>query len=322
MMLLTSLVSLTMVLWLHAAPGADAYAQRLRYQAPNAAAYLHNTQSKIVAISLPNISFVGEAANPLLRPTTAEAWFVRQSNKDRVLLQLRPGNSWLPPEMTFQTLSRWPLVVHGFESAGGRTIFPVPVIVAYIVPDVKGATCDDSCVSALDGVCSDPLWQRSSYSPDVTGIPECGEGTDCTDCGGMERAGTLEICSDTCRSAQDGVCDDGRGTGLCADGMNPMNVLPDVPNGLRLIFSFAGTDCVDCGPHRPAESPQLVTSQSEAQDLPQTWTMKQDAKLAVCTAALVAITLVVGLLVGVRYRTVGESASLISMDALGVEAGL
>jgi hypothetical protein len=223
MMLLTSLVALTMLVCLHAVRGATAGAQRLRYQAPNAAVYLHNTQSKIVAISLPNTSFVGEAANPLLRPTTAQAWFVRQLNNDRVLLQLRPGHSWLPPEMTFQTLSRWPLVVHGFESAGGRTIFPVPVTVAYIVPDVKGTTCDDSCISAFDGICSDPLW-RSSYSLDVVGVPKCGEGTDCTDCGGIERAGTLEVCSDTCRSSQDGVCDDVRGTGLCADGINPVNV--------------------------------------------------------------------------------------------------
>jgi hypothetical protein len=70
------------------------------------------------------------------------------------------------------------------------------------------------------------------------------------------------------------------------------------------------------------KSSQLVISQSEAQGPPQTWTIGHHAKLAVCTAALLAIAFVVGLLVGVSYKTVSESATLTDREDLVDQAQL
>lgn len=56
---------------------------------------------------------------------------------------------------------------------------------------------------------------------------------------------SLEYCADTCSSAGDGVCDDGRdAAGACA----------------------LGTDCTDCGPYAPAEasSPYRITGTTGA----------------------------------------------------------
>ena len=67
-------------------------------------------------------------------------------------------------------------------------------------------------------------------------VSACVRGTDCTDCGGVDAivdyskpppAGSgVEVCSNTCAYARDGVCDDPRGENYCA----------------------LGTDCQDCGP--------------------------------------------------------------------------
>lgn len=67
-------------------------------------------------------------------------------------------------------------------------------------------------------------------------VSACVEGTDCTDCGGVDAqidyskplppGSSIEPCSNTCVYARDGVCDDPRGENYCA----------------------AGTDCQDCGP--------------------------------------------------------------------------
>jgi hypothetical protein len=64
-------------------------------------------------------------------------------------------------------------------------------------------------------------------------VSACLEGTDCTDCGGVDAIidyskpdGTFETCTNTCPYARDGICDDPRGASYCA----------------------LGTDCQDCGP--------------------------------------------------------------------------
>jgi hypothetical protein len=67
-------------------------------------------------------------------------------------------------------------------------------------------------------------------------VSACVEGTDCTDCGGVDAmidyskplppGSDIESCTNTCVYARDGVCDDPRGENYCA----------------------IGTDCQDCGP--------------------------------------------------------------------------
>lgn len=67
-------------------------------------------------------------------------------------------------------------------------------------------------------------------------VSACVEGTDCTDCGGVDAIIDytkpldpelgIEVCSNTCIYPRDGVCDDPRGTKYCE----------------------LGTDCQDCGP--------------------------------------------------------------------------
>jgi hypothetical protein len=67
-------------------------------------------------------------------------------------------------------------------------------------------------------------------------VAPCVKGTDCTDCGGVDKlidyskplppGSTLSNCSNTCAYARDGVCDDPRGDSLCV----------------------LGSDCQDCGP--------------------------------------------------------------------------
>ena len=67
-------------------------------------------------------------------------------------------------------------------------------------------------------------------------VSACLEGTDCTDCGGVDAIvdysrpgnsdGSFETCTNTCPYARDGICDDPRGASYCA----------------------LGTDCQDCGP--------------------------------------------------------------------------
>ena len=76
-------------------------------------------------------------------------------------------------------------------------------------------------------------------------VSACVEGTDCTDCGGVdaivdyskvpEPDSGIEACVNTCPYARDGVCDDPRGANYCK----------------------LGTDCQDCGPveyNSPRES--------------------------------------------------------------------
>jgi hypothetical protein len=64
-------------------------------------------------------------------------------------------------------------------------------------------------------------------------VSACLEGTDCTDCGGVDAIvdyarpdDSFETCTNSCPYARDGICDDPRGASYCA----------------------LGTDCQDCGP--------------------------------------------------------------------------
>jgi hypothetical protein len=67
-------------------------------------------------------------------------------------------------------------------------------------------------------------------------VSACVQGTDCTDCGGVDAiidytkipdpASGVETCTNTCAYARDGVCDDPRGANYCK----------------------LGEDCEDCGP--------------------------------------------------------------------------
>jgi len=72
---------------------------------------------------------------------------------------------------------------------------------------------------------------------DAYRVSACVEGTDCTDCGGVDAIidwsqavnnpdSGVEACTNTCVYARDGVCDDPRGANYCK----------------------IGTDCQDCGP--------------------------------------------------------------------------
>jgi len=164
--------------------------------------------------------------------------------------------------------------VSSIDTGAGEVIFNEPITVGYIVKDREGVTCDDSCEFAFDGVCDDGTEPNDQYyyehynnymDDDLGGFygePEdwdgdgvaygvayddyymenedyqvsaCVEGTDCTDCGGVDAiidytkpldpSLGLESCTNTCIYPRDGVCDDPRGTKYCE----------------------LGTDCQDCG---------------------------------------------------------------------------
>lgn len=174
-----------------------------------------NTQSKIVRISNKYFPTGDTNFKPLIRPTLPDAWMVFGKPHNHVLqLKLNPDWSWLPGDMTFQTISKWPLQLHGYEQDGTTVSFERPITMGYIIPDLDGVTCDDSCAQAFDGICM----ERRGLDDDSVEYPQCDRGTDCTDCGGVGSVDVEVTCSNTCRSAHDDVCDDSRGTGLCADG--------------------------------------------------------------------------------------------------------
>jgi hypothetical protein len=164
--------------------------------------------------------------------------------------------------------------ISSIDTGAGEVTFAEPITVGYIVKDREGVTCDDSCEFAFDGVCDDGTEPNDQYyyqnynnymDDDLGGFygePEdadgdgvaygvayddyymenedyqvsaCVEGTDCTDCGGVDAvpdyskpldpASGLVSCTNTCIYPRDGVCDDPRGTKYCE----------------------LGTDCQDCG---------------------------------------------------------------------------
>lgn len=169
-----------------------------------------------------------------------------------------------------------PLQVTGIDSGAGEVVFDEPITVGFIVKDREGVVCDDSCEFAFDGVCDDGTESEYYYyyanygyymDDDLGGyygeaegeayggeesygyayddyympddgykVSACVEGTDCTDCGGVDAIvdyaaivadpeSGVEACVNTCPYARDGVCDDPRGANYCK----------------------LGTDCQDCG---------------------------------------------------------------------------
>lgn len=168
------------------------------------------------------------------------------------------------------------LQVSSIDTGAGEITFDEPITIGFIVKDREGVTCDDSCEFAFDGVCDDGTEPNDQYyykenrryqdddmggfygeAEDVDGdgevyggvnyddyymanedyeVSACVEGTDCTDCGGVDAIVDytkpldpelgLTSCSNTCIYPRDGVCDDPRGTKYCE----------------------LGTDCQDCGP--------------------------------------------------------------------------
>jgi hypothetical protein len=98
--------------------------------------------------------------------------------------------------------------------------------------------CTHTCEFADDGECDDG-GPESDYD-------YCDLGTDCNDCGPRDLDGDpgpdpgpdpdAWICSDRCRYADDGMCDDGG------------------PGSEYSLCAF-GTDCADCGARDPADAP-------------------------------------------------------------------
>jgi hypothetical protein len=61
----------------------------------------------------------------------------------------------------------------------------------------------------------------------------CVRGTDCTDCGGVEKVVSDKICTNDCVYAMDGVCDDPRGFGYCALGESVLSACVSSDPALR-----------------------------------------------------------------------------------------
>lgn len=232
----------------------------------------HESQSKLIVIE--GSGFTNAADTKItLRPTSPSSFKVLGVLEDAVRLQLKPDQDWLPSFMSLNDedeSKKILLQVASIDTGAGDIVFDEPITIGYIVKDREGVVCDDSCEFAFDGVCDDgsePNDQyyyenHNSYQDDDQGglynkdadtayatnyddyympsedyeVSACVEGTDCTDCGGvdaivdyskpLEPDSGVVTCTNTCIYPRDGVCDDPRGTKYCE----------------------LGTDCQDCGP--------------------------------------------------------------------------
>lgn len=231
----------------------------------------HETQSKVIAIS--GSGFTNAADTKItIRPTAPGAYKILAVFEDTIRVQLKQGNDWLPSFLSLKDEDdnkKIPLQVTGIDTGAGEVTFDEPITVGFVVKDREGVTCDDSCEFAFDGVCDDGTGEESGYDDDYDDDEEeyldddqggyysesygesyddyymaddgykvsaCVEGTDCTDCGGVDAIidytkapdadSNIESCVNTCAYARDGVCDDPRGANYCK----------------------LGTDCQDCGP--------------------------------------------------------------------------
>jgi len=231
----------------------------------------HETQSKVISIKGKGFTNVADT-KILIRPTETKAYKILNVLEDTIRVQLKPDNDWLPSYLSLQGADgadkKIPLQVSGVNTGAGDVLFDDPIVVGYIVKDREGVVCDDSCEFAFDGVCDDgtttdyyEYYEKYGYyqdddfggtnyyqnyeeepmddyymEDDGYSVSACVEGTDCTDCGGVDAVVDYskppapdsgeEICSNTCAYARDGVCDDPRGANYCK----------------------LGTDCQDCGP--------------------------------------------------------------------------
>lgn len=230
----------------------------------------HETQSKVIAIS--GSGFTNAADTKIIiRPTSPGAYKILAVFEDTIRVQLKPDNDWLPSFLSLKDeddSKKIPLQVTGIDTGAGEVVFDEPITVGFVVKDREGVVCDDSCEFAFDGVCDDGTGDESGYDDDYDDDEEyyldddlggyeesyleedddyymeddgyrvsaCVEGTDCTDCGGVDAIidyskapdpdSKIESCVNTCAYARDGVCDDPRGANYCK----------------------LGTDCQDCGP--------------------------------------------------------------------------
>ena len=228
----------------------------------------HETQSKVIAISGKGFTNVADT-KIIIRPTAPGAYKVLAVLEDTIRVQLKPDNDWLPSFLSLADEDdgkKIPLQVTGIDSGAGEVVFDEPVTIGYIVKDREGVVCDDSCEFAFDGVCDDGTKSEYYYYYETYGyymdddlggyydqsyrevyddyympddgyrVSACVQGTDCTDCGGVDAIidysqpldpdSGIESCVNTCPYSRDGVCDDPRGANYCK----------------------LGTDCQDCGP--------------------------------------------------------------------------
>ena len=226
----------------------------------------HETQSKVVGIKGSGFTNVADT-KVIIRPTAPGAYRILAVLEDTIRVQLKQGFDWLPG---FLSLSdgdddkRVPLQVTGIDTGAGEIVYEEPITIGYVVKDREGVVCDDSCEFAFDDVCDDGTESEYYYyyeyygyymdddfggyydgyaayddyymEDDSYAVSACVEGTDCTDCGGVDAIidyskapdpdSGIDVCTNTCPYARDGVCDDPRGANYCK----------------------LGTDCQDCGP--------------------------------------------------------------------------
>lgn len=226
----------------------------------------HETQSKVISVKGTGFTNVADT-KLIIRPTAPGAYRILAVLEDVIRVQLKQGYDWLPGFLSLSESDedkKIPLQVTGVDTGAGEVVFDDPITIGYVVKDREGVTCDDSCEFAFDDVCDDGTQTEYYYyyeeygyyqDDDLGGyydgyayyddyymeddgyrVSACVEGTDCTDCGGVDaivdfsRApdpnSGVEACVNTCPYARDGVCDDPRGANYCK----------------------LGTDCQDCGP--------------------------------------------------------------------------
>jgi len=233
----------------------------------------HESQSKVIVISGKGFT-TAEDTSIIIRPTSPGAYKIIAVLEDTIRIQLKPDLDWLPSFLTLngEDDKTIPLQVASINTGAGEIVFSDPITVGFIVKDREGVVCDDSCEFAFDGICDDGS-ENSYYSSseayygyyldddfggyysegkkggeyygefyddyymadDGYTVSACVQGTDCTDCGGVDavvdytkplpKDSEEESCVNTCAYARDGICDDPRGANYC-----PL-----------------GTDCQDCG---------------------------------------------------------------------------
>lgn len=227
----------------------------------------HETQSKVIAIKGSGFTNVADT-QVTIRPTAPGAYRILAVLEDTIRVQLKQGYDWLPGFLSLtegDEDKKVVLQITGIDSGAGEVVYDEPITIGFVIKDREGVTCDDSCEFSFDDVCDDgtqseyyEYYEEYGYymDDDLGGYYEedyaayddyfmeddsykvsaCVEGTDCTDCGGVdaivdytkapEPNSGVETCVNTCPYARDGVCDDPRGANYCK----------------------LGTDCQDCGP--------------------------------------------------------------------------
>jgi len=255
----------------HNLAGSDGIRVAVVIENPTVAAgteLFHETQSKVVAIKGSGFTNVADTTL-IIRPTAPGAYRVLAVLEDTIRVQLKQGFDWLPGFLSLlpgDEDKRVPMQVTGIDTGAGEIIFSEPITVGFIIKDREGVVCDDSCEFSFDDVCDDGTegeydehydyygyymdddqggyYEDEAYQAyddyymedDSYKVSACVEGTDCTDCGGVDAIvdyskapapdSGVESCVNSCPYARDGVCDDPRGANYCK----------------------LGTDCQDCGP--------------------------------------------------------------------------